>query len=116
MGPETEAMLRNIAIGIFAGAVITLLIGFKLVGWTTPTTTQKKIDDAVVASQAAICVAQFLKQPDSKEKVKEFEKMGSNDRAAFIEKGGWDKMPGQEQATFGVSRACVTGLEAPVGK
>jgi hypothetical protein len=53
---------------------------------------------------------------NSKEKIKEFEKMGSNERAAFIEKGGWDKMPGQEQAAFGVSRACATALEAPAGK
>ena len=29
----------------------------------------------------------------------------------FIEKGGWDKMPGQEKADYGVSRACVDGLE-----
>jgi hypothetical protein len=32
-------------------------------------------------------------------------------RAGFIEKGGWDKMPGQEVAGSTVARACVDGLE-----
>ena len=31
-------------------------------------------------------------------------------RIKFVEKGGWDKMPGQEKADYGVSRACVDGL------
>jgi hypothetical protein len=37
--------------------------------------------------------------------------MNSWRRAEFIEKGGWDKMPGQEEAGSAVARACVDGLE-----
>jgi hypothetical protein len=32
-------------------------------------------------------------------------------RSEFIEKGGWDKMPGQKEADYGVARACADGIE-----
>jgi hypothetical protein len=68
-------------------------------------------EEAVLASQAAICVAQFMKQPNHEEKFKEFRELSSYQRADFIEKGGWDIMPGQEKAGYLVSRACADGLE-----
>jgi len=37
--------------------------------------------------------------------------IGSWERASFIEKGGWDRMPGEEKAGYTVSRACADGLE-----
>ncbi len=37
-------------------------------------------------------------------------------RAEFIRKGGWDKMPGQEKADYGVARACSDGLELLIEK
>ena len=38
------------------------------------------------------------------------------ERAALIEKGGWDKMPGETQANNTVSPACADGLESLIGK
>jgi hypothetical protein len=53
-----------------------------------------------------------MKQPNHKEKLKEFQELSYYQRAEFIEKGGWDKMPGQEKADdYAVSRACANGLE-----
>ena len=44
-------------------------------------------EEAVLASQAAICVAQFMKEPNHGEKLKEFEKLsGSYKKGEFIEK------------------------------
>ena len=34
----------------------------------------------------------------------------------FIEKGGWDKMPGQKEASYGVRDACVAGLDVLIKK
>jgi hypothetical protein len=116
MGPETEAKIMNIMIGFFIGAVAAMLIGFKLAGWTTSKSAQAMADEAVVASQSAICAAQFMKDPNNKAKTAEFAKISSNDRSDFIEKGGWDRMPGQEKGTWGVARACVTGLEGTLPK
>jgi hypothetical protein len=68
-------------------------------------------EEAILATRAAICVAQFMKQPNAQEKLKELKEISSWERATFIEKGGWDKMPGQEKAEYNVSRACADGLE-----
>jgi hypothetical protein len=68
-------------------------------------------DDAVMASRAAICVAQFMKAPDHKAKIKELQGTESYQRSELIEKGGWDRMPGEEKAAWGVAGACVAGLE-----
>ena len=69
-----------------------------------------------MASQAAICVAQFMTQPNHEEKLKELEEVSSYQRSDFIEKGGWDIMPGQEKAAYGVSRSCADGLDLLIKK
>ncbi len=114
---ETAAKFKYGAWGLICGAVIAMIIGFTWGGWTTSRTSRTQTAEAVLASQAAICVAQFVKQPDQEKKLKEFEGLGSSyTRAEFIEKGGWDKMPGQEKAGPAVARACVDGLELLIKK
>jgi hypothetical protein len=113
MKAEMEGKIKYGVWGLICGAVIAIIIGFAWGGWTTSSTSQTKSDVAVLASQAAICVAQFMKDPS---KLKELEGIESYKRSEFIEKGGWDKMPGQKEATSGVANACVTGLEVLIKK
>ena len=112
MTPEMDAKVTYGFWGFVVGAGIAITIGFVWGGWTTSGTTQKMNEEAVLTSRAAICVAQFMNSPNHKVKIKEFQGAESYQRSDFIEKGGWDKMPGQEKAAWGVSSACVTGLEA----
>jgi len=114
MSPDAYAKLTGGIWGFVAGAGIAMMIGFMWGGWSTSGTTQKMSEQAVLSSQAAICVAQFMVAPNHKTKIKEFQGAESYLRAEFIEKGGWDKMPGQDKAAWGVSSACVTGLEAVI--
>jgi hypothetical protein len=100
--------------GIVGGAVIATVIGFVWGGWTTSSTTQKMSAEAVQAARAAICVAQFKKDPNYEAKLKEFGGMDSYKRSDYIQTGNWDKMPDQEQATWGVANACVAGIEGLV--
>jgi len=116
MKPETEGKVKFGVAGLICGAVIAIIIGFAWGGWTTGGTTQKMSDEAVLASQAAICVAQFMKQPNHEENLKELGKLDSWVRPEFIEKGGWDKMPGQEKADPSVAQACAKGLEVLIKK
>ena len=116
MKPENAAKIKYGVWGLIIGAIIAMIIGFAWGGWTTSGTTQKMSDEAVLASQAAICVAQFMKQPNHEEKLKEFEKVSSWEKAKFIENGGWDKMPGQKEADYGVAQACSDGLELLIKK
>ena len=116
MKPETGEKIKYGVWGLIVGAVIAMIIGFAWGGWTTSGTTKTMTDEAVLASQAAICVAQFMKAPNHEEKLKEFEKVDSWKRDEFIKKGGWDKMPGQEKADWGVAQACTDGLELLIEK
>jgi len=116
MKPETKGKVTFGVWGLIIGAVIVMIIGFAWGGWLTGGTAQKMTDEAVLASQAAICVAQFMKQPNHEEKLKELGKIDSWKRSDFIEKGGWDKMPGQEKAGSLVSQACAKGLEVLISK
>ncbi len=111
MKPESAAKMKYGVWGLICGAVIAMIIGFAWGGWTTARTTRTMTQEAVLASQAAICVAQFMKQPNHEAKLKELGEVSSWQRAEVIEKGGWDKMPGQEKADYAVARACADGLE-----
>ena len=114
MKPETDAKVTYGFWGFAVGAGVAMTIGFGWGGWTTSSTTQKISDEAVLTSRVAICVAQFMSAPSHKTQIKEFQGTESYQRSDFIEKGGWDKMPGQEKAAWGVSSACVAGLEARI--
>ena len=111
MKPEMNLKLTYGFWGIVSGAGIAMIIGFNLGGWTTATTAQKMSEDAVLASRAAICAAQFMNDPSHKTKLKEFEATNVFRRSQFIENGGWDRMPGQEKAAWDVSSPCVARIE-----
>lgn len=112
MKPETGAMVKHGIWGLIIGAIITMIVGFAWGGWRTGSGSQRMSAEAVLATRAAICVAQFMKQPNAQENLKELQATTSWERATFIEKGGWDRMPGEEEANYTVSRACADGLEA----
>jgi hypothetical protein len=112
MKQETAGKVKFGIWGVIFGAVIAMIVGFAWGGWTTSATTLKMSEEAVLTSQTAICVAQFMNQPNHKEKLKELGDLDSWKRGEFIEKGGWDKMPGQEKAGYTVARACAAGLQA----
>ena len=88
MKPETAGKVKFGVWGLICGAVIAIIIGFAWGGWSTAATTQKISEEAVLASQAAICVAQFMKDPSHEEKLKELKGLSSWKRAEYIEKGG----------------------------
>jgi hypothetical protein len=108
---ESAAKMKYGIWGLIGGAAIATILGFGWGGWTTSSTANAASAKAVVSSQAAICVAQFVKQPNHEAKLKEFGDVSSWTRGEYIEKGGWDKMPGQEKAEWGVARACADGIE-----
>ena len=111
-----KAKLKYGVLGLVCGAVIVMIMGFVWGGWTTTGTTQRMTKEAVLASQAAICVAQFMKEPNHGEKLKEFEKLSGWEKVQFVEKGGWAMMPGGEKADVYACRACADGLELLIKK
>src|SRR5579872_5053729 len=89
MKPETVGRVKFGVWGLICGAVIAMIIGFAWGGWTTGGTSRQRTEAAVLATRAAICVAQFIKDPNYKEKLKELTALDSYARSDFIQKGGW---------------------------
>jgi len=112
MTPTTDAKVTFGIWGFVVGAGVAMIIGFAWGGWTTSSTTEKMTQEAILSSRASICIAQFMNGPNLKMKIKELQGTESYLKSELIEKGGWDRMPGQEKAAWGVAGACVTGLEA----
>jgi hypothetical protein len=116
MTPVTAGKVKYGVWGLIGGAVIAMILGFAWGGWTTARTTQRMGEEAVLAARAAICVAQFMKDPNHEEKLQELGKISPYQRSMFIEKGGWDKMPGEDKAGYLVARACADGLDVLMKK
>ena len=116
MTPVTAAKVKYGVWGLIGGAIIAMIIGFGWGGWTTTRTTTRLGDEAVLAARAAICVAQFMKDPNHQEHLQAIGKLSPFERATFIEKGGWHKMPGEDTAGPLVARACADGLDVLIKK
>ena len=110
MKPQTKGKIAFGVLGLICGIAISMIIGFGWGGWTTKGAAQEMTDKVV------ICVAQFMKDPNYEQKLKEFTEVDFWKRAEFIEKGGWDKMPGQEKAAPSVAAACAKGLDVLIKK
>ena len=116
MTSQKSAELKYGGWGLALGAVVVMVIGFTWGGWVTAGTANENTTAAVLASRSAICVAQFMKAPNHEAQLKAFKEADSWKRSEFVEKGGWDKMPGEDTARGFVSRACADGIGVLVDK
>ena len=96
------------------GAVVLAVVGFNYGGWVTggaAAAMAKEIAaDAVAERLGTICVAQFNRDSDKDEKVKEMKGKDSWDKGRYIEKQSWAIMPGDEKPDSGVADACAKQL------
>lgn len=111
MKQETSVKVTYGVWGLIFGAAVAMIVGFGWGGWETGGTAKGKTDEAVLASRAAICVAQFMTGPNHDRELQAFKEIDSWKRSELIEKGGWDKMPGQGEASGAVAQACARGIE-----
>jgi hypothetical protein len=77
MDPVTAGKMKYGVWGLICGAIIATILGFAWGGWTTRGTTQRMGEEAVLAARAAICVAQFMKDPNHQEHLQALGKLSS---------------------------------------
>ena len=111
MKQETQSKMKYGSWGLVIGAIVAMIIGFGWGGWSTASAAQEMTENAILESRTAICVAQFMTDSGNADNLVEFEKIDSWKRYKLVEKGGWNKMPGQEEAVYGVARACAEEIE-----
>ena len=102
---------QNLAIALMIGLFLPPAVGFGTGMWMTKDTATRKLDSAVLAARTSICVAQFTNAPNYKQRLATYKDMEYGAKTTFFEKGGWDKMPGEEKAQDSVTRACGEQLD-----
>jgi hypothetical protein len=116
MTQENSIRVNWGVMGLILGAVIAIVGGLNSKLLITKDAADKMTNAAVLKTRAAICVAQFTNAPQYQERLKEFKALNFLSRDGFIEKGGWDKMPGEQKASEGVNRVCGDRIAESVEK
>ena len=97
------------------GAIVLAFVGFNYGGWVTGGTAAamaKEIAaDTVAERLGSICVAQFHRDSDKDQKLKEMKGKDAWDVGRYIEKQSWAIMPGEDKPENGVADACARQLE-----
>ena len=93
------------------GAIVLAYVGFNFGGWVTggaAAAMAKEIAaDAVAERFGSICAAQFNRESEKDQKLKEMKGKESWDRSRYIEKQSWAIMPGEDKADSKVADACA---------
>lgn len=100
--------------GMAVGMVVLLIVIFSA-GWVVTSGSAKSMAQdiagkAVVERLAPISVAQFMKDPNREERLKELKKLDSWQRVDYIKKQGWAVMPGEKEADYDVADECARRL------
>ena len=98
------------------GAIVLAVVGFNYGGWVTGGTAAamaKEIAaDAVAERLGTICVAQFNRDSEKGQKLKEMKEKDSWDKGRYIEKQSWAIMPGEDKPDSKVADSCAKQLTA----
>ena len=101
---------RRLVQGAFFGALVAVVGGFYLGGWTLGSTAQKQVSAAEQASVirvlAPICADKFKNAANASANLQALNKAESWKRDEMIEKAGWTKFPGSEPDRK-VAEACA---------
>jgi hypothetical protein len=108
---KTEPLLWGAA----TGAIALAIVGFTWGGWVTAGTAQQRAgagaEQAMVASLAPICVAQFRKDPAAQASLAALKKIVGWEQGDYVSKGGWATMPGSTaEPNREVAAACADAL------
>ena len=90
--------------GVVCGAILIMLLGFKLWGWTLAGTAEKmaqeRADTAVVAALVPMCVIKGREAPIAD--INEFKTTDSWKRWQVVEEKKWSVFPGSDVLSSGV--------------
>ncbi len=98
--------------GAVGGAVALAIVGFSWGGWTTShkaeAASSVRVDNAVIAALAPVCVAKFRRDADVVANLEALKKIDPWSLGDFIEKGGWATVADTKATSqqYLVARAC----------
>jgi len=113
-----KGYIKSFGWGMAVGMLVLLIVIFST-GWVVTSNSAKAManeisENAVVERLAPIAVAQFMKNPNREEKLKELKGLDTWKRADYVKNQGWAIMPGEKESDYGVARECARLLVEPV--
>jgi len=105
--------------GAVGGAIAATIVGFAWGGWVTGSSAEKdatqRVNAAVVAALAPVCVERFQRTADASGNLALLKKVDSWSQGEFVEKGGWAAAPGAKpyDQVSAVAKACAVLLVPP---
>jgi hypothetical protein len=100
--------------GAVGGSIVTMYVGFNVVGWMINGTADALAKEAAATTVAErlgmICVAQFNSDTAKSQKLSEMKVKDAWENARYIDKQIWAIMPGDEKPEIGVADACARQL------
>lgn len=109
-----KEFIKVFAWGVGVGAVLLLIIIFTT-GWvvtsgSAKTKAEKMVEEEILKRLVPICIEQFQKDPQKKEKLMELKNLNYWKRGEYVEKQGWATMPGMTDPERIVADACARSL------
>ena len=106
--------IKPFAWGMAVGAVVLLIVIFSA-GWVVTSNSAKAMaqeisENAVLDRLAPISVAQFMQDPNRKERLKELKEIDSWKRGEYVQKQGWAIMPGEKESDWNVANECANRI------
>ena len=109
--PINKENIEPILWGAAGGAVVLAVVGFMWGGWLTGGTAQQLAEEAAEKAVrdrlAPICVAQYNRDPEKDQKLKEMKMIETYQRGDYVKKQGWSTMPGEKDSNYAVSSECA---------
>jgi hypothetical protein len=100
--------------GAVGGALVTMYVGFNVVGWMTNGSAEAMAKEAAASAVAErlgkICVAQYNRDTAKSQKLIEMKGKDTWEMGRYIDTQSWAIMPGDEKPESGVSDACAKQL------
>jgi len=106
--------IKPFAWGLGVGAIVLLIVIFST-GWVVTSGSAEAnakviAQEAVIAHLAPIAVAQYMQDPNRKERLKELKELDSWKRADYVQKQGWLTMPGSESPNLEIDYEVVNRI------
>jgi hypothetical protein len=99
---------------IVGTVVVVLILGFTWGGWVTGGTAEEMAEDAATDARtqlaAALCVNQFMQEPDARTQLASLKEESWYSRDRFVVEGGWAKLPTEAIDEEDVAEACAEQL------
>ena len=110
MEVQSTRLLQGIALGAITTMFIEVYWGWGTLGKTAKEMVEKNNATAVVATSAPTGVDKLQRAVGTKANLTESTTVGSWQQCSFVQKDGWETLPGSDPANTAVAQSCANPL------